>query len=100
MLSELVADFRHLSILQQTAEWNIFEAVLTGDPTTIENAPQAGLNQVGAALVQFPESVFNGIVDAIQNLATGTAGQAAGERPRRSATPSRHCSEPRRVPQP
>jgi hypothetical protein len=93
LLSDLLADVRNLLIAQQTAEYNIFEAALSGDPTTIENALQVGFNQVDTAQAQFPESVFNDIVyaiqnpgsafndiiDAIQYLSTGTAGQAAGE---------------------
>jgi hypothetical protein len=79
LATELFVDFRDLIIPPQTAAWHIFEAALTGDPTTIENALQAGIQNVGAAIAQFPESVINDITDALQNLGTDTGGQAAGE---------------------
>jgi hypothetical protein len=49
-----------------------------GDPTTIENALVTGIQDVGGAIVQFPDSVFNDILDAFQNLATETGTQTAG----------------------
>jgi hypothetical protein len=79
LLTDLFVDVRDLVIPQQTAMWNIFEAALTGDPATIENALQVGIQNIGAAIVQFPQSVLNDIVDAVQNLGTDTGGQAAGE---------------------
>ena len=78
LLTKLLMDLRELIIAPQTAEWNIYEALLGGDPTTIENALVTGVQDVGGAIVQFPESVFNDIVDAFQNLATETGAQTAG----------------------
>jgi broad specificity phosphatase PhoE len=78
LLTELFVDFRDLITAPQTAEYHIFEAILTGDPTAIEHALQAGLQNVGAAIVQFPQSVINDIVDAL-NDGTDGGGQAAGE---------------------
>ncbi len=49
----------------QTAAWNIYQAVLGGDPTTIEDALSTGLHKVGAAIAQFPESVINDAVGAV-----------------------------------
>ncbi|MGA8546294.1 MAG: histidine phosphatase family protein [Mycobacterium sp.] len=78
LLTKLLMDLRELIIAPQTAGWNIYEALLGGDPTTIEDALATGLHDVGGALVQFPESVFNDIFDALQNLGTEAGGQAAG----------------------
>jgi hypothetical protein len=75
LVSELFVDFRNLITAPQTAAYNIFEAALT-TPTTIEDALQAGFNQVGSALVQFPESVINDTVTAVHNFG---ADVAAGE---------------------
>jgi hypothetical protein len=77
-LTKLLMDLRELIIAPQTAGWNIYEALLGGDPTTIENALVAGIQDVGGAIVQFPESVFNDVVDAFQNLATESGAQTAG----------------------
>jgi hypothetical protein len=79
LLTQLVMDLRDLIIAPQTAAWNIYEAALGGDPTTLETAFQAGVQSIDAALVQFPESVINDIIDASQNLATETGAQAAGD---------------------
>jgi len=79
LLTNLLMELRGLIIAPQVAEWNIFEAALGGDPATLETAIQAGIQSVDAALLQFPESVVNDIVEALQNLATGAGAQAAGE---------------------
>jgi len=79
LLTKLLMDLRELIIAPQTAGWNIYEALLGGDPTTIENALEAGIQSLGAAIVQFPESVVNDIVDAVQNLGAETGAQVAGE---------------------
>jgi Histidine phosphatase superfamily (branch 1) len=78
LLTKLLMDLRELIIAPQTAEWNVYEALLGGDPATIESAVVTGVQDVGGAIVQFPESVFNDIVDAFQNLAAETGTQAAG----------------------
>jgi broad specificity phosphatase PhoE len=72
LLSSLFVDVRDVALPEQTALWNIQEAILGGDSTTIMNAVQTGFDQVGTALAQFPESVFNSIVDALTNLGTGS----------------------------
>jgi hypothetical protein len=79
LLTQLLMAVRDLIIAPQTAAWNIYEAALGGDPATLETAFQAGLQSIEAALVQFPESVINDIIDASQNLATETGAQAAGD---------------------
>jgi hypothetical protein len=76
LLTQLIVDTRDLITPPQTAAYNIFEAALTGDPTTIESALQTGVQNVGAAIVQFPGSVINDTVAAVQDLGTDVA---AGE---------------------
>ncbi|RRR48106.1 histidine phosphatase family protein [Mycolicibacter terrae] len=68
LLSALFVDGRDLVLPSQTAIWNIFEAILGGDQTTIMNAIQTGIEQIGSALTQFPGAVFNDIVDAFGSL--------------------------------
>jgi hypothetical protein len=79
LLTDLFVDVRDVALPAQTALWHIWEAILGGDSETIMNAVQAGFDQVGTALAQFPEAVLNDIADAIGNLGSDTAGQAAGE---------------------
>jgi hypothetical protein len=73
LATELFVDFRDLITAPQMAAYHIFEALLGGDPDTIEDALQTGLQNVGEALVQFPESVFNDIAGAVQDLGTAAA---------------------------
>ncbi len=79
LLTQLLMALRDLIIAPQTAAWNIYEAALGGDPAALETAVQAGLQSVDAALVQFPETAINDIIDASQNLAAETGAQAAGD---------------------
>jgi hypothetical protein len=79
LLTELFVDVRNLIMAPQIAENHIVEALLGGDPTTIGNALQAGVENVGKALLQFPESVINDIVGALQDGAGAAAGQATGD---------------------
>jgi hypothetical protein len=77
LLTDLIVDVRSLITAPQIATYNIVEALLGGDPTTIENAIQTGLSDVGSAIVQFPQSVVNDIIDA---LGDGTgAGETASD---------------------
>ncbi len=76
LLTELFVDERALSTAPQIAAWNIFEATVTGNSTTIENALHDGLQSVGAAIAQFPQSVITDIADEVHNLGTDLA---AGE---------------------
>jgi hypothetical protein len=78
LVSSLFVDLRDVALPEQTAEWNIWEAILGGDSTTITNAVQTGFEQVDSALAQFPDSVLNSIEDAVTNLATAEAGAQAG----------------------
>lgn len=63
--TELVVDVRDLITAPQFAAYNLQEAVLGGDPTTIMKALQAGLHEVGAAIVQFPISVIDDVIGAV-----------------------------------
>jgi hypothetical protein len=79
LLTALLMEIRNLIVAPQTAAWNIYEAILGGDPTTIQNAFEDGIQNVGATIAQFPQTVFNDIADALANLGSDTSGQAAGE---------------------
>ncbi len=62
--TELFVDVRNLIETPQLADYNIYEALLNGDPTMIEGALQTGLNQIDTAFAQFPVAVFDDIVNA------------------------------------
>ncbi|MDT7763034.1 MAG: hypothetical protein QOC63_2454 [Mycobacterium sp.] len=62
--TELFVDFRNLIEAPQFAGYDIYEALLTGNSTTIEAALQTGLTQVDTTLSQFPVEVFDQIVAA------------------------------------
>jgi len=76
LLTELVVDIRNLIAPPQIAVNNFVEATLTGDPATMDSALQAGLQGVGAAIVQFPGSV---VADTVNELADLVNDLAAGE---------------------
>jgi len=63
--TELFVDFRNLMEAPQFAGYDIYEALLTGNSTTIDAALQTGLSQVDTALSQFPVEVFDDIVAAL-----------------------------------
>jgi hypothetical protein len=65
--TQLFVDLRDFITAPQFAANNIWEALLTGNPTMLENAIGAGINQVGAATVNFPIAVFTDIINAVQN---------------------------------
>jgi hypothetical protein len=82
--TQLFVDVRDLLIAPQLAAYNIWQAILTGDPTSIVNAVSTNAGDVGAAVVHFPVAVIDDIVDALRdtvNTATGTdlAGVAAAD---------------------
>ena len=78
LLSSLFVDVRDVVLPEQTAEWNIWEAIVGGDSTTIVNAVQTGFEQVDSALAQFPASIFSSVTDALTNLVATEAGAQAG----------------------
>lgn len=76
LLTELILDLRNVIVAPQTAGWDLVQAVINGDPTTIEHALLTGLQNVVTADTQFPGSVIIDIADAAQKFATDVA---AGE---------------------
>ena len=62
--TDLFVDFRDLIEAPQFAYYDVYEALLTGNSTVIDNAIQTGLTQVDTALAQFPTAVFEDIVTA------------------------------------
>jgi broad specificity phosphatase PhoE len=62
--TELFVDWRDLITAPQFADYDIYQALLTGNSATIESAIQAGVSQIDTALTQFPVAVFDDIVGA------------------------------------
>jgi hypothetical protein len=79
LLTSLFVDVRDLITAPQIAAYHIYEAFLGGDPTTIENAVQTGLTDVGTTIAQFPQSVFDDITGALSDGSGTDAGTTAGE---------------------
>ena len=71
LLTSLFVDLRNVIVAPQAATWHIWEAIAGGDPSAIQDALQTGLSDVGAALVQFPESVVTDIFDALSGGSGG-----------------------------
>lgn len=65
--TELFVDVRDLITAPQFAAYNIWQAVLTGDPTTIVNAIEGGVGEVGTATAHFPLAVTTDLVDALRD---------------------------------
>jgi hypothetical protein len=64
--TKLFVDVRNVITAPQFAGWDIWEALHTGDPTTIGTAIGDGVEQVGAATVHFPIAVTRDLVDAVR----------------------------------
>ena len=62
--TELFVDWRDLITAPQFADYDIYEALLTGNSATIESAIQAGVSQIDTALTQFPVAVIDDFVSA------------------------------------
>jgi hypothetical protein len=62
---EVFVDLRDLITAPQMTSYDIWQALLTLDPTTISQAFETGLDQVGTAITQLPVSVIDDIVDAV-----------------------------------
>jgi hypothetical protein len=62
--TELFVDWRDLITAPQFADYDIYEALLTGNSATIESAIQAGVSQIDTALSQFPVAVIDDFVSA------------------------------------
>lgn len=67
LATALFVDLRDVVLPSQAALWDIGEAILTSDKTTITAAIQSGFETISSALVQFPGAVIHDIVDAIQS---------------------------------
>jgi Histidine phosphatase superfamily (branch 1) len=76
--TELFVDFRNLIEAPQFAGYDIYQALLTGDSTMIENALQTGLSQVDTALAQFPVAVWDDILGALTGATPAAATDLAG----------------------
>jgi hypothetical protein len=63
--TELFVDARNLIEAPQFATYDIYEALLTGNATTVTSAIDAGLTHVMAATEQFPVAVIGDIVNAL-----------------------------------
>jgi hypothetical protein len=63
--TDLFVDFRNLIEAPQFAGYDIYEALLTGNSTTIDGAIQTGISQVDTAPTQFPVAVFDDILGAL-----------------------------------
>ncbi|WIM86296.1 histidine phosphatase family protein [Candidatus Mycobacterium wuenschmannii] len=64
LATQLFVDFRDLLEAPQFAAYDIYEALLTGNATTIDAALQAGFTQIDNAFTQFPIEVFDHLVAA------------------------------------
>jgi hypothetical protein len=67
--TELFVDFRNLIEAPQLAGYDIYEALLTGNSSTIDGAIQTGVSQVDTALTQFPVAAFEDILGALAGSA-------------------------------
>ena len=65
--TKLFVDVRDLITAPQFAAWNSWAALGTGDPTTIVNAVQNGVDDVAAATVHFPIAVTRDLIHAVTN---------------------------------
>ncbi len=64
--TKLFVDVRDLITAPQFAAWNSWAALGTGDPTTIVNAVQNGVDEVAAAGVHFPIAVTRDLIHAVE----------------------------------
>ncbi|MGC2654709.1 MAG: histidine phosphatase family protein [Mycobacterium sp.] len=67
LATDLFVDARDLITAPQMAAYHIWEAVTTGDPTTITDAIQNGVSEVSTATAQFPQAVIDDVVDALHS---------------------------------
>jgi hypothetical protein len=68
LFTSLVMEVRDLITTPQVAVWNLYQALLGGDPAAIGNALQTGLQDIASTYLGFPSAVFNDITDALSNL--------------------------------
>jgi len=70
LLTSLVMEVRDLIIAPQVAAWNLYQALLDGDPSGISDALQTGLHDVSSTYLGFGPAVFGDITDAFASLGT------------------------------
>lgn len=71
--TELFVDVRNLIEAPQLAAYNVYEAMLTGNSTTITDAIDAGINRIGTATENFPVAVFDDVARALGAGSTSAA---------------------------
>jgi PE family protein/histidine phosphatase superfamily protein (branch 1) len=77
--TKLFVDVRDLITAPQFAAWNSWASLGTGDPTTIVNAVQNGVDEVAAATVHFPVAVTRDLLHAVENTSlTGLSTELTG----------------------
>jgi PE family/Histidine phosphatase superfamily (branch 1) len=69
--TKLFVDVRNLITAPQFAAWNSWAALGTGDPTTIVNAAQNGVDEVAGATLHFPIAVARDVVHAVTHTSVG-----------------------------
>jgi broad specificity phosphatase PhoE len=79
LLTGLFVDFRDLITVPQMASWHVWEAILGGDPADILAALQTGFSDVFAALVEFPQAVFDTIVGSLSDVGSADATEVLGD---------------------
>lgn len=75
--TELFVDARNLVEAPQFATYNIYEALLNGDPANVISAIDGGLGQVLSATEQFPVAVIGDITNALTTDLSGAAANLA-----------------------
>lgn len=68
LLTSLIMDVRDLITTPQVAAWNLYQALIGGDPEAISAALQTGLQDIASVFLGFPQAVFDDITDAWTNL--------------------------------
>ncbi|ORW36541.1 hypothetical protein AWB90_25675 [Mycobacterium paraense] len=77
--TKLFVDARNLITAPQFAAWNSWAALGTGDPTTIVNAVQNGVDEVAGATLHFPIAVTRDLVHAVTHTSvSGLAAELSG----------------------
>jgi broad specificity phosphatase PhoE len=79
LLTGLFVDFRDLITVPQMASWHVWEAILGGDPADILAALQTGFSDVFAALVEFPQAVFDTIIGSLSDVGSADATEVLGD---------------------
>ncbi|HEU4363415.1 MAG TPA: phosphoglycerate mutase family protein [Mycobacterium sp.] len=77
VLTSLFVDFRNLIEAPEIAVWHLWETIIGGDSAAVASAVPAAFDEVGAALLQFPESVASSLAGAVQDLGAVAGGQLA-----------------------